>query len=65
MSGRNDDAVYMGPDGNWNELWEFGNAGGRSLDMAFVIRGIPEPSSPVLVLIAGLIGIAICRRPTQ
>ncbi len=60
----NDDAVYIGLDGNWNELWEFGEVGGRSLDMAFVITGIPEPSSLVLVLIAGLIGVALCRRQT-
>ena len=52
-------------DGAWKELWEFGDVGGRSLDMAFVVTGIPEPSSLVLVLIAGLIGIVFCNRQTH
>ncbi|OHB72810.1 MAG: hypothetical protein A2V70_01550 [Planctomycetes bacterium RBG_13_63_9] len=53
--GWNDDAVYwvegpIGGAGHWAELWEFGDMGGTSLDMAFVIT--PEPST-----IAMLVGV--------
>ena len=61
----NDDAVFAedpaGGVGNWQELWEYGDIGGRSLDMAFVIT--PEPGTLVMLFGAGLIAaLTLLRR---
>ena len=52
----NDDAVYLVDDPTgappWRELWEYGDLGGHSLDMAFVIT--PEPATLGLLLLGGL-----------
>lgn len=64
--GWNDDAVYWGPNAagemGWQELWESGETGGRSLDMAFVIT--PEPGTLAMLLGLGLIGLlaSVLRR---
>lgn len=55
----NDDAVYWGPTPGggpgWNELWEYGEFNGRSLDMAFVI--VPEPGTLAMLAGVGLLGL--------
>lgn len=61
----NDDAVFLLDDATgapaWQELWEYGETGGRSLDMAFVIT--PEPGTVAMLLGAGLMGLlAYARR---
>lgn len=58
----NDDAVYSSPTAptQWNELI---SPEGPSLDMAFVITTIPEPSTLALFGIAALVGlVAYARR---
>ncbi len=60
----NDDAVYRvealagGP--QWEELWEYGDRGGHSLDMAFVIT--PEPGTLAMLAGVGLVGLAALAR---
>ena len=62
----NDDAVYwddttVGITPGWQELWENGEPGVRSLNMAFVIT--PEPGTVAMLIGAGLIGlVAFARR---
>ncbi|NQU23346.1 MAG: PEP-CTERM sorting domain-containing protein [Candidatus Nealsonbacteria bacterium] len=60
----NDDAVFFVEDaaGNvhWQELWEYGEVGGHSLDMAFVV--VPEPGTLVMLLGAGLIAMLTLLR---
>jgi len=46
----NDDAVYLGRDGMWHEMYD--PLTGESLDMAFVIT--PEPGTLALLVTAGL-----------
>ena len=63
----NDDAVYLVDDPTgappWRELWEYGDHGGHSLDMAFVIT--PEPGTLAMLAglgIVGLMGLGLRRK---
>lgn len=67
----NDDAVFTDvntiganphvvPDGPWRELRD--PFTGRSLDLAFVITGVPEPASVILLFVGVVGGLAFVRR---
>jgi len=57
----NDDAVYWNPTmTEWMELYD--PVTGESLDMAFVITGIPEPATLTLTLLAGGAVVTMRRR---
>ena len=62
--GWNNDAVYWVDDaggGHWEQLWEYGNVGGTSLDVAFVIT--PEPPTVMMLLaLAAAALLAFFRR---
>lgn len=53
---------HVVPVGPWSELHH--PQGGESLDLAFVITGVPEPGTIVLLVIGGIGSLAVRRRPS-